>query len=72
VLADGLCPGTGWNIARSLLEDEGFQAARHQLVRTLEQILPDDAPAVVREALRSLVLQAEAAAADAVGIYAPS
>jgi hypothetical protein len=70
VLADELCPGTGWDIARRLLEEEGFQAARRQLVDTLEHIRSEDAPATVREALRRLVLQAEAAAVDAVGIYA--
>jgi hypothetical protein len=62
----------GRDLTKTLLKDDGFQAARRQLVEAMEQIRPDDAPALVREALRRLVLQAEAAAADAVGIYAPS
>jgi hypothetical protein len=71
-LADGLCPDEGRGIAERLRSDEGFQGARRRLIEAMEQVGAGDPPAVVRDALRRLVLDAEAAAADAVGVYAAS
>ncbi len=68
-LADGLCPDEGRGIAERLLHDEGFQAARRRLVDAME-LADQGAPAAVREAIRRLVLDAEATAADAAGVYA--
>jgi hypothetical protein len=69
-LADGLCPDEGRGIVERLLTDEDFNAARRRLIDAMEQVGPGDPPAAVRDALRRLVLDAEAAAADAAGVYA--
>jgi hypothetical protein len=69
-LADGLCPDVGRGIAERLLSDDGFQDARRRLIHAMEQIGASDPPAPIRVALRRLVLQAEAAAADIADVYA--
>jgi hypothetical protein len=69
-LADGLCPDVGRGIAERLLNDYGFQGARRRLIHAMEQVGASDPPAPIRDALRRLVLDAEAAAADAAGVYA--
>jgi hypothetical protein len=69
-LADGLCPDEGRELAERLLRDQRFQTARQRLLDAMKQVGAADPPGSVRDTLRRLVLNAEAAAADAIGVYA--
>jgi hypothetical protein len=67
-LAAGLCPNEGPGIAERLLRDDGFGAARRRLIDTAQRADPDDPPRM-RDLLRCLVLEAETAEVDAIGVY---
>jgi hypothetical protein len=69
-LSELIWPGEGEAFASALASDTGFRQARKRLVDGMEAADPLDEPAVVWQALRRLVLEAETAAGEVAGMPA--